>query len=84
MKCTDKIINTLIITSLARTLEPELYRSNFNDAIFIAKQKLKEKRIFFNKEDFKLFCQNLYSETISIQHLIKNVESENTENQELQ
>ena len=77
----ETIINTLIITSLARTLEPELYQRNFDDAIFIAKQKLHEKRILFNREDFKLFCQNLISETISIQDLIKNTEIETAENQ---
>ena len=82
MKCTDKIINTLIITSLARTIEPELYRSKFNDAIFIAEKKLNEKRIFFDKDEFKIFCQNLISETVSVQHLIKKFESENAENQE--
>lgn len=82
MKYTDKIINTLIITSLARTIEPELYRSNFNDAIFIAEKNLNEKRIFFKKDEFKIFCQNLISETVSVQHLIKEFEFENTENQE--
>jgi hypothetical protein len=82
MKYNDKIINALIIASLARTFEPELYRSNFNDAIFIAKIKLNEKRIFFNKDDFKFFCQYLISETVSVQHLIKKFETENSENQE--